>query len=96
VPAVTARYVFLSTATTYMELFATTFNTTISHPIIHDYTHTLASYLFSQLLFDNSYPLPVPRPWVLLLQHVQRRVLQCSFRERERVRCGVWCPVLIF
>ena len=32
----------------------------------------------------------MPRLWVLLLQHVQRRVLQCSFRERERVR---WCVV---
>ena len=84
VPEVTARYVFCPRPHTH-ELFASFNHHRISPDptIIHDYYTHVSRWplIFSQLLFDNSYPLPVPRPWVLLLQHVQRRELQCSFRE---------------
>ena len=84
VPEVTARYVFCPRPHIH-ELFASLTPPYISPAptIIRDYYIILTRWplIFSQLLFDNSYPLPVPRPWVLLLQHVQRRELQCFFRE---------------
>jgi len=84
VPEVTARYVFCPRPHIH-ELFASFNHHHISPDptIIHDYDTHISRWplIFSQLLFDNSYQLPVPRPWVLLLQHVQRRELQCSFRE---------------
>ena len=84
VPEVTARYVFCPRPHIH-ELFASFNHHRISPDptIIHDYYTHISRWplIFSQLLFDNYYPLPVPRPWVLLLQHVQRRELQCSFRQ---------------